>query len=63
MNIRYFPDTDTLIVTFNHRQVVETRDLDEDTLIDLDEDGHPVSMTVEHARRQTNVAEFSYQMA
>lgn len=30
---------------------------------DLYEDGHVVSMTVEHATQQTNVDEFSYERA
>ena len=63
MNVRYFPDTDTLLVTFSDRRVAETRDLTEDVLIDLDEQGRLVSMTVEHAREQMNATEFTYQVA
>ena len=62
MNVRYFPDTDTLLVTFSDRKVAETRDLTEDVLIDLDEQGRLVSMTVEHAREQMNATEFTYQV-
>lgn len=50
MNIRYFPDTDTLVVNFNDNTVAETRDLNEDVPVDLDENGHLVSITVEHAK-------------
>jgi uncharacterized protein YuzE len=63
MNVRYFPDTDTLLVTFSDRKVAETRDLTEDVLIDLDEQGRLVSMTVEHAKEQMNATEFTYQVA
>ncbi|MBM4027100.1 MAG: DUF2283 domain-containing protein [Planctomycetes bacterium] len=63
MNVRYFPDTDTLLVTFSDRTVAETRDLTEDVLIELDERGRLVSMTVEHAKQQMNVTEFTYQLA
>jgi uncharacterized protein YuzE len=63
MNVRYFPDTDTLLVTFSDRKVAETRDLTEDVLIELDEQGRLVSMTVEHAREQMNATEFTYQVA
>jgi uncharacterized protein YuzE len=35
MKIRYFPDTDTLYIEFRSAGVAETRDLDEDTLLDL----------------------------
>jgi uncharacterized protein YuzE len=63
MKIRYFPDTDTLMVDFSDRKIAETRDLNEDVLVELDESGRVVSMTIEHAKRQTDVAEFSYQTA
>ena len=63
MNIRYFPDTDTLVVNFNNNRIVETRDLNENVLFELDEEGHLVSITIEHAKEQTNVSEFSYQTA
>jgi hypothetical protein len=29
----------------------------------MDEEGHLVSMTIEHAKQQMNVTEFSYQLA
>ena len=35
----------------------------EDVLVEVDKDGHVVSMTVEHAKIQTDVNEFSYQLA
>jgi len=63
MNVRYFPDTDTLLVTFSDRKIAETRDLTEDILVELDEQGRLVSMTVEHAKEQTNATEFTYQVA
>lgn len=63
MQVRYFPDTDTLLVTFSDKTIAETRDLNENILIELDADGHLVSMTIEHAKEQTNVTEFSYQLA
>ena len=63
MNVKYFPDTDTLLVNFSDRKIVETRDLNENILIELDEEGCLVSMTIEHARQQTNVREFAYQLA
>jgi uncharacterized protein YuzE len=63
MKVKYFPDTDTLLVDFNDRKIVETRDLNENVLVELDENGLVVSMTIEHAKQQTDVAEFSYQLA
>jgi len=63
MRVRYFPDTDTLVIIFSDRRIVETRDLNEDVLVEFDKDGHVVSMTIEHAKQQTDVSEFSYQLA
>ena len=63
MKVRYFQDTDTLLVDFSDRKVAETRDLNENVLVELDDAGHVVSMTIEHAKQQTDVAEFSYQLA
>jgi len=63
MNIKYFPDTDTLLVSFSDREIVETRDLTENILVELDAQGRLVSMTIEHAKEQMNVTEFTYQLA
>ena len=63
MKIKYFPETDTLLVNFSDSRIVDTRDLNEDVLVELNDAGHVVSMTIEHAKKQTDVAEFSYQMA
>ena len=61
MDIKYFPDTDTLLISFTNKEIVETRDLNDNVLIDLDNDGNLVSMTIEHAQRQANMGNFSYQ--
>ncbi len=63
MKAKYFRDTDTLLLTFSDQDIVETYDLNEDVLVETDKDGHVVSMTVEHAKQQTDVNEFSYQFA
>ena len=63
MNVKYFPDTDTLLVSFSDRKIVETRDLTENILVELDDHSRLVSMTIEHAKQQMNVTEFSYQLA
>jgi uncharacterized protein YuzE len=61
MEIKYFPDTDTLLINFTNRKIVETRDLNENILIELDKEGNLVSMTIEHAKQQANIGNFSYQ--
>jgi uncharacterized protein YuzE len=63
MKVKYFPDTDTLLVNFSDKKIVETRDLNENVLVELDEEGRVVSMTIEHAKQQTDVGAFTYQLA
>ena len=53
---------DTLLVKFSDREIVRSRDLGEDILIELDEDGPFMSMTVEHAKQQMSVNEFFYHL-
>jgi uncharacterized protein YuzE len=61
MELKYFPDTDTLLINFTHKDIVETRDINENILVELDQDGHLVSMTVEHAKQHMDIENFSYQ--
>jgi uncharacterized protein YuzE len=55
MKIQYFEDTDTLYIEFREREIVESRDLDENTVLDLDADGNVLAMTVEHASARTDI--------
>ncbi len=61
MKIQYFAQTDTLHIEFRDAPVVETRDLDENTLLDVDAQGGIVAITVEHASERANIPEFSFQ--
>ena len=61
MKICHFEDTDTLYITLKNGSVVETRDLDENTLIEFDAQGNLVSMTIEHARERAELPDFSFQ--
>ncbi len=61
MRIRYFEDTDTLLIEFRQATVVETRDLDENTLADIDEQGMICAITAEHASTRTGVPAFTFE--
>ena len=61
MRIRYFAETDTLHIEFRDVPVAETRDLDENTLLDLDAEGKISAITVEHASERAGIPEFSYE--
>jgi uncharacterized protein YuzE len=60
MQITYFKDTDTLLVNFNNNEIAETKDLNENVLIETDKSGNVVSMTIEHAKQQTEITSFSF---
>ena len=61
MTIKYFQDTDTLHIEFRAAEAVETRDLDENTLLDIDKDGNICAMTIEHARDRADIPNFSFE--
>lgn len=61
MKIRYFTDTDTLYIEFRNGLVAETRDLDENTVLDVDAEGNICAITVEHASKRAGIPEFSYE--
>ncbi|MDX6576203.1 MAG: hypothetical protein QOE96_2156 [Blastocatellia bacterium] len=49
MNIKYFEDTDTLYIELKAVEVTESKDLDENTVLDFDQSGNILGITVEHA--------------
>ncbi len=59
--IKYFQDTDTLHIEFKAAEVAETRDLDENTQLDVDKDGNICAMTIEHARDRADIPHFSFE--
>ena len=61
MKVQYFPDTDTALVEFTGNEVAETKEINENIYVDLDSKGNLVSMTIEHARTNAQLQEFSYQ--
>ena len=61
MKVRYFADTDTLLIEFRDAPVVETRDLDENTVLDIDAQGNICAITVEHASQRAGAPRFSYE--
>jgi len=56
MKVQYFEDTDTLYIEFQAGKISEPRDLDENTLLDLDSDGNVCAITFEHASRRTDIS-------
>ena len=61
MRMKYFSDTDTAHLEFTDKAVDETKEISENIYIDVDEKGNIVSMTIEHAKANAGLWEFSYQ--
>jgi uncharacterized protein YuzE len=61
MKVRYFEDTDTTLVEIGTTAVHETRELTPDLYVDLDAEGRVVSITIEHASRQGNLGEVTFE--
>ena len=59
MKVQYFKDTDTLYIEFQADGVAESRDLDENTIIDLDSEGNVCALTFEHASSRTDVEQIT----
>ena len=61
MKIKYFQDTDTLYIEFKAGLIDESRDLDENTVLDLDAAGNICAITIEHAKDRADIPHFSFE--
>ena len=55
MKMSYFEDTDTLYIEFKQDESAQTKELDENTILDTDKEGNVLSITLEHASSRTDV--------
>jgi uncharacterized protein YuzE len=55
MKVKYFDDTDTLYIEFRDSDIAESKDLDENTTLDVDSKGNVCAITFEHASQRTDV--------
>jgi uncharacterized protein YuzE len=61
MDVEHFLGTDSLLTEFSDREFVETRDANENFMIELDADGKIVSLIVEHAGAHIDVSKLSFE--
>lgn len=59
MKVKYFQDTDTLYIEFRSETIAESRELDENTILDVDVKGNVCGITFEHASERTDVQRLS----
>jgi uncharacterized protein YuzE len=55
MKLQYFKDTDTLYIEFKNVGIVDTQDLDENTLLEFNEQGEICAITMEHASQRADL--------
>ncbi|OOC09743.1 MULTISPECIES: DUF2283 domain-containing protein [Thioalkalivibrio] len=56
MKVSYFDDSDTLYIEFRSSDIAESKDLDENTILDVDASGNVCAITFEHASQRTDVS-------
>lgn len=56
MKVSYFEDTDTLYIEFRDSGIAESKDLDENTILDVDAKGNICAITFEHASQRTDIS-------
>lgn len=61
MKVRYFADTDTVLIELRPDAIVDTRDLDENTVVEFDAAGNLCAITVEHARERAMLPNFAFE--
>lgn len=55
MKVKYFQATDTLYIEFRDSDIAESKDLDQNTVLDVDAKGNICAITFEHASERTDV--------
>ena len=61
MKARYFTDTDTLLLELSDLPSADTRELDENTVLDFDASGNICAITIEHASERAGAPAFTYE--
>lgn len=59
MKVKYFEQTDTLYIEFRSDTIAESRELDENTYLDVDAQGNVCGITFEHASERTDIQHLS----
>ncbi|MGQ0760760.1 MAG: DUF2283 domain-containing protein [Acidobacteriota bacterium] len=56
MKVQYFHQTDTLYIEFKSAEIAESKGLDENAILDLDQHGNICGITVEHASQRADIS-------
>ena len=61
MKVKYFIETDTLYIRLNDQKPAETTEINENILVDINQEGKAVGLTIEHAMEHSGKLDFSYE--
>jgi uncharacterized protein YuzE len=61
MNVKYFQETGTLYIELGKGEIAESRDVDEDTLLDVEAAGNICAITIEHPSDRADIPNFSFE--
>ena len=61
MDVKYFQGTYTLLISFSDGKIVETGDVNEDVLTEVDAEGKIFSVTIEHAGERIDSSELFFE--
>lgn len=56
MKVKYFEDTDTLYIELRNDDIAESKDLDENTVLDVDAKVNVCAITFERASQRTDIS-------
>lgn len=56
MKFSYYPDTDTLYIDLLDKPGADVLEISTDFVVDIDSNGTPVGLEIEHASRHTNLS-------
>lgn len=55
MKFSYYPDTDTLYIDLAERPGADVLEIADNFVVDVDDEGNPVGIEIEHASQHTNL--------
>jgi uncharacterized protein YuzE len=59
MNIRYYPDTDTLYIDLAERPSTESQEVSEGIVLDFDDKGNLVGIDIDNASKKVDLKELT----
>jgi len=56
MKLLYYPETDSLYIDLNAKPGADVLEIVDGLVVDIDEDGHPVGIDIQHASRRLDLS-------